>query len=123
MYVCVYVRMYIWGFRARQHLRPLEPVMNDNNDGQMIFGNLGGLKLPTFVLQVRKNLEKTSPRKLVPTGDQTWVRCVTGAYATAWPTELNNSLYTFLKIHILYELDVILYLLWLSLVKWNGAVF
>ena len=35
-------------------------------------GTLGASSFPTFVLQVRKNPEKTSPRKLVPTGDQTW---------------------------------------------------
>ena len=30
---------------------------------------------------MRKNPEKTSPRKLVPTGDRTRVRCMTGAHA------------------------------------------
>ena len=44
---------------------------NDANDGQMIFGDLGAESFATFVLQVRKNPEKTSPRKLVPTGDRT----------------------------------------------------
>ena len=40
------------GFRARQHLRSLAPVMNDedDNDGQMILGDLGGLKLPDICL-------------------------------------------------------------------------
>ena len=43
--------MYIGGFWARQHLRSLAPVMNDDdNDGQMIFGDLGGLKLPDICL-------------------------------------------------------------------------
>ena len=37
----------------------------------------------TFVLQIRTNPEKTSPRKLVPIGDRTRARCVTGAHATA----------------------------------------
>ena len=37
----------------------------DDNDGQMIFGDLGGLKLPDICLMGE---EKTSPRKLVPTG-------------------------------------------------------
>ena len=31
---------------------------------------------------MRKNPEKTSPRKLVPTGDRTRARCVTSAHAT-----------------------------------------
>ena len=39
---CAHVCMYIWGFRARKHLRSLAPVMNDDdNDGQMIFGDIG----------------------------------------------------------------------------------
>ena len=41
--------LYIGSFRARQHLRSLEPVMNDYG-GQMIFGDLGGLKLPDICL-------------------------------------------------------------------------
>ena len=61
----------------------------DDNDGQMIFGDLGGLKLPEFVLQVRKNPEKTSPRKLVPTGDRTRARYVTGAHATICSTAVD----------------------------------
>ena len=57
----------------------------------MIFGDLGGLKLPDIcpVLQVRKNPEKPSPRKLVLTGDRTRARCVTGADATARPTAVD----------------------------------
>ena len=62
----------------------------DDYDGQMIFGDLGGLKLPKFVLQVRKNHEKTSPRKLVPTGDRTRARCVTSAHATTSSTAVDN---------------------------------
>ena len=64
-------------------------MMSDDDDGQMIFGDLGGLKLPTFVLQVRKNPEKTSPRKPVPTGDRTRACCVTGAHAAASPTAVD----------------------------------
>ena len=81
------VCMYIWGFRACQHPRSLVPVMNydDDNDGQMIFGDLGGLNLPDIYLQMRKNPKKTTPRKLVPTGDRTQACCVTGTHATTWP--------------------------------------
>ena len=61
---------------------PIRRIWNDDYDGQMIFGDLVGLKLPD-VLQVKKNPEKTSPGKLVPTGDRTRARCVTGAHATA----------------------------------------
>ena len=52
-------------------------MIMDDNDGQMIFGDLGGLKLPDICLTGEEKLRKTSPRKLVPT------RCVTGAHATA----------------------------------------
>ena len=47
----------------RQHLRSLAPVMMsvDNNDGQMIFGDLGGLKLPDICLAGEENPEKTCP--------------------------------------------------------------
>ena len=36
------VYVFIYGFRARQHLRSLAPVMNNDydDDGQMIFGTL-----------------------------------------------------------------------------------
>ena len=44
---------------------------------------MGAESFLTFVLQVRKNPEKTSPRKLVLTGDRTRARCVTGTHATA----------------------------------------
>ena len=60
--------MYIRSFRARQQLRSLAPVimMDDDNDGQKIFGDLGGLKLPDICLtgeeKPRKNLtQETCP--------------------------------------------------------------
>ena len=40
----------------------------DDNDGQMIFGDLGGLKLPDIYITGEEKPEKTSPRKHVPTG-------------------------------------------------------
>ena len=43
----------------------------------MIFGDLVGLEL---CLKGEENPGKASPRKLVPTGDRTRARCVTGAY-------------------------------------------
>ena len=63
---------------------------DDDNDGQMIFGDLGGLKLPDICLTGEEKPEKTSPRKLVPTGDRTRARSVTGAHATTWPTAVDN---------------------------------
>ena len=66
-YVCMYSR----GFRARQHLRSLAPVMND---GQMIFGDLGSLKLPDICLKAEKKSGNTSTRNTDPTGDRTQAR-------------------------------------------------
>ena len=42
--------------------------MMDDNDGQMISGDLGSLKLPEICLTGEENPERNSPRKLVPTG-------------------------------------------------------
>ena len=64
----------------------------DDCDGQMIFGNVVGLNFLTFVLQVRKNPDQTSPWKRVPTGDRTRARCVTGAHVTACPTAVDAML-------------------------------
>ena len=67
-------------------------MSNDDNDGQMIFGDLGGLKLPDICLTgEEKPRKKTSPRKPVPTGDQTRARCMTGTHAAAWPTAVDSS--------------------------------
>ena len=52
---------------------------------KMIFGDLGGIKLPDICLTGEENPEKTSPRKLVPAGDRTRARCVTIAHATLAP--------------------------------------
>ena len=64
-------------------------IDDDDNDGQMILGDLGGLKLPDICLTGEENPEKTSPRKFVPTGDRTRARCLTDAHATAWPTAVD----------------------------------
>ena len=40
-----------------------------------------------------ENPRKTSPRKLVPTGDQTRARCVTSAHATTCSTAVNQSVF------------------------------
>ena len=49
-------------------------MIDDDNDGQMIFGDLGGLKLPDICLTGEEKPRKTSPRKLVPTRDRTQAR-------------------------------------------------
>ena len=60
----------------------------DDNDGQIIFGDLAGLKLPDICLTGEDNPKKNPPRKLVPTRDRTRARCVTGAHAIACLTKL-----------------------------------
>ena len=64
-------------------------MTDDGNDGQMIFGNLGGLRLPDICLTGDENPEKTSPRKLVPTGGRTLAPGVTGANAAACSTAVD----------------------------------
>ena len=64
-------------------------MIDDDNEGQMIFGDLGGLKLPDICLTGEEKPRKNSLRKLVPTGDRTRARCVTVAHAIAWPTAVD----------------------------------
>ena len=58
-------------------------------DGQMIFGDHVGLELPDICLTGEKKTETPAPRKLIPTGDRTWARCVTGVHATACSTAVD----------------------------------
>ena len=82
------VCMYIYGFRVHQHLRSLVPVMiDDDNDGQMIFEDLGGLKLPNICLTGEEKPRKNLTQETCPDRGSKRARCVTGAHATAWPTE------------------------------------
>ena len=61
-------------------------MMSDgDNNGQMIFGDLGGPKASRHLSYRRGK----TPKKPVPTGDRTRARCVTGAHAVAWPTEVD----------------------------------
>ena len=86
---CMYVYL---GLRARQHLRSLAPMWNDAwlwwpND-------IRGLRGPkaSWHSSYRwgKTPKKTSPRKLVPTGDRTRARCVTSAHATTCSTAVDG---------------------------------
>ena len=65
-------------------------MSDDDNAGQIKFGDLGDLKLPGICLTGEEKPQKTSPRKLFPTGDRTRARCVTGAHAAAWPTAVDE---------------------------------
>ena len=63
--------------------------MKDDYDGQMIFGDLVGLKLQNICLISEENPEKTSPRKLVPIVDRIRARCVTDTHATTCSTAVD----------------------------------
>ena len=82
----------IFGFKGAstsQVIGARNEMMMDDYDGQMIFGDLVGLKLPDIRLTGEENPEKTSVRKLVPTGDRTRAPCVTSAHATTCSTAVD----------------------------------
>ena len=70
---------------------PTRLIWNDDYDGQMIFGDLGGLKFPDICLTGEEKPRKTSPRKPVPTWDRTRARCVTSAHATTCSTAVTSA--------------------------------
>ena len=77
--VCLSVGLYvcIYGFKGASTSKVIgarNEMMMDDYDGQMIFGDLVGPKLPSIRLTCEENTDKTSPRKLVPTGDRTRAR-------------------------------------------------
>ena len=79
MYVCIF------GFKGASTSKVIgarNEMMMDDYDGQMIFGDFVGLKLPDIRLTGEEKPRKTSPRKLVLTGDRTRACCVTSAHAT-----------------------------------------
>ena len=59
---CLSIVPYVYlGLRARQRLRSVAPVMKmmmDDYDGQIIFGDLVGLKLPDIRLTGEKKPQK-----------------------------------------------------------------
>ena len=57
----------------------------DDDDGQMMFGDLVGLKLPDICLTGE---EKPHPGNLSRPGTQ--ARCVTSTHATTYPTAVDN---------------------------------
>ena len=68
---------------------------NDDNGGQMIFGDLGGLKLPDISLTGEVKPRKiTSPRKIVPTGDRTRALCVKARMLPPVPQRWTSALVT-----------------------------
>ena len=76
---------------------PTRRIWNDDYDGQMILGDLRGLKFPDICLTGEEKPRKTSPRKAVPTGDRTRARCVRSANATTCSTAVIEHLFQFSK--------------------------
>ena len=81
------------GASTSQVIGARNEMMMDDYDGQVIFGDLVGLKLPDIRLTDEEKPGKTSPRKLVPTGDRTRARCVTSAHATTCSTAVDYVFY------------------------------
>ena len=53
-----------------------------DDDGQMKFGDLGGLKLPDICLIGKEKPRKNLTQETCPDRDRPRARCVTGAHAT-----------------------------------------
>ena len=69
---------------------PARRIWNDEYGGQMIFGDLVGLKFSRHLSYRWENTpKKTSPRKPVPSGDWTRARCMTSEYATTCSTAVD----------------------------------
>ena len=61
-------------------------MIDDDNDGQMIFGDLVGLKLPDISLTGEEKPRKNLTQETSPDRGSNPARCVAGAHATACPT-------------------------------------
>ena len=64
-------------------------IDDDDDDGQMIVGDLMGLKLSDIRLTGEEKPRKNLTQALVPTGDRTRTRCVRSAHATTCPTAVD----------------------------------
>ena len=60
-----------------------------DNDGQMIFGDLGGLKLPDICLTGEEKPRKNFTQETYTDRGSNPAHCMTGAHATAWPTAVD----------------------------------
>ena len=65
-------------------------MSDDDNDGQMISGELGGLKLPDICLTGEEEPRKILTQETCPDRGRTRARCVTGAHAAAWSTAVDK---------------------------------
>ena len=89
MYVCI---IGLKGASTSKVIGARNEMTMDDYDGQMIFRDRVGLKLPDIRLTgEEKPRKKTTPRKLVPTGDRTRACCVTSAHATTCSTRWTKA--------------------------------
>ena len=68
---------------------PTRRRWNDDDDGQMIFGDLGGLKFPDICLIGEEKPRKNLTQETCPDRDRTRARCVTSAHATTCSTAVD----------------------------------
>ena len=82
-------------------------MSDDDNDGQMIFGDLVGLKLPDIHLTGEEKPRKNLTQETCPDRDRTRARCVTGAHATTCSTAVDVYVLVFAvhRILMLYKFD------------------
>ena len=80
-------------------------MMMDDYDGQMIFGDLVGLKLADSCLTSEEKPRKNLTQETCPDGDRTRSRCVTSAHATACSTAVDINLIFY---YILFSSVIIL---------------
>ena len=114
MYVCIF------GFKGASTSQVIgaRNEMMDDYDGQMIFGDLVGLKLPWHSSYRWGKTPKKPPRKLVPTGDRTRARCVTSAHATTCSTAVDMTRGFWIT---LYCSSTVLPLFFTRLTSWESA--
>ena len=68
---------------------PTRRIWNDDYDGQMIFGDLAGLKFPDNCLTGEEKPRKNLIQETCPDRDRTRTRCVTSAHATTCSTAVD----------------------------------
>ena len=65
-------------------------MIMDDYDGQMIFGDFGGLKLPDICLTGEEKPRKNLTQETCPDQGSNRAHYVTSAHATARPTAMDN---------------------------------
>ena len=88
MYICIF------GFKGASTSKVTgarNEMTKDAYDGQMIFGDLVGLKLPDIRLIGEEKPQENLTQETCPTGDRTRARCVTSAHLTTCATAVDTD--------------------------------